>query len=113
MNIRMTPEQMEAYLRSLPEGPAGDVVIDRNPSVNGSSAYTMQATSAADPALLELYRRREELEEEISDLEMEEPMEVDFDSYDLYESMYSEWEEQMDEMREKMEEYDREINMRI
>lgn len=112
MNIRMTQEQMEAYLRSLPDGPEGDVVIDRNPPADAAPVYIYQGRTVTDPVLQELCQRKDELEEELSDLELEEPMEVDYDTYDLYEAMYSEWEEQMDEMREKIEEYDRQIGLR-
>lgn len=112
MNIKMTQEQFEAYLRSLPEGPEGDVVIDKNTPAVSAPVYVYQGQNVTDPVLQELYRQKDELEEQLEDLELEEPMEIDYDSYDLYESVYSEWQEQMDEMKEKITEFDRQIGLR-
>ena len=109
MDMRMTQQQLEAYLRSLPEGPEGDVVIDRNPDIQPEEQAVLQEQGAAIFMLQELIRKKDELEEELSDLELEEPMEVDFDSYEQYEIMYDEWNDQVLELEEQIRETEEQI----
>lgn len=109
MDMRMTQQQLEEYLRTLPEGPEGDVVIDRNPDMQPEAQTVLQEQGAAIFMLQELIRKKEELEEELSDLELEEPMEVDYDSYEMYETMYAEWDDQVIELEEQIRETEEQI----
>ena len=52
------------------------------------------------------------LEEELSDLELEEPMEVDYDSYDMYDLEHDAWDQHMEELKDELEELEAEIEAR-
>lgn len=113
MDLKMTQEQLEAYLRSLPEDARGDVVIDRNPQIpTGPVFVNPQYVPMQDPEVAELIRQKEAVEEAIDELEMDEPMEVDYDSYDLYDIEHDAWDQRMEELREELEELEDEIEAR-
>ena len=113
MDMKMTPEQLEAYLRTLPEAERGDVVIDRNPQIPVGPVFVAPGyMPAQDPEVTELIRQKEAVEEAIDELDMDEPMEVDYDSYDQYDIEHDAWDQRMDELKEELEELEAEIEAR-
>ena len=113
MDMKLTPEQLEAYLRTLPEDARGDVVIDRNPQMPVGPVYVAPPCAPVqDPEVLELIRQKEAVEEEIEELDMEEPMEVDYDSYDMYDLEHDAWDQHMEELKDELEELEAEIEAR-
>lgn len=106
MYRKMTPEEFEAYVRSLPDNEQGDYVLDRNVPVQQPVFQERPPVNAETERLM---RMKETLEDEIFELDMDEPMEGFFDSYDEFEMAYSDWEDEMEELKERLTELEEQI----
>lgn len=107
MILNMDPKEFEAFLKQCPDNENGDIVVDQNAypvfpfDIPTEQQHRFIETGIEYQALVS---RREELEEEILDLEADEPLETEYEYYDEYETAYAEWENEVEDLRAELDE---------